>query len=720
MTLKRNHSTSSGTSRIQAPKTQAKRIQLSLGTKILFSLVITILFFVGLECVLALTGPKPVTQLDDPFVGFSARLPLMELSTNELGEQILSTADNKRRWFNAQSFPKSKAKGTIRVFCMGGSTTYGHPYSDSTSFAGWLREFLPIVDPEHGWEVINAGGISYASYRVAALMEELAQYEPDLFIVYSVHNEFLERRTYQNMFDTPAFQLQSQAWLSGTRTWAMADWLIQRVRSSGVRKDSKAGSKADVLKPEVDEMLNHTIGPVDYHRDDLWRANVVRHYESNLRRMIAIANRVGAKIVFITPAANEKDCSPFKSEYDPKLTPADHERLIAIQNRAYQDEHASQPERALEYLKSAIEIDPTFPEYHYRAGHSLLSLQRNAEAFQTFRRALNLDVCPLRAVDEIRQAIDRVASETKVPTVDFEKRLRQLSDLEHGHSIFGDEYFMDHVHPTIDINRWLSLWIIDELQSLGGIRGQSVNSPSIVEQCAVAEEKLLANLDPQSQGIALRNLAKVLHWAGKYDEALRHAQDALVILSDDPESRFVLAGCLRNIGRRDEALVEYEKLFSTGSDYPRAYEPFGHLLAELGRYEQAKAYLILATLHNEKSSNAYFTLGVVHLRLGEFDFAVESLERSNQIFPNDPETLYYLAEAKSKLGQHGDAVTLFQQILGKGVRSADVHYRFGLALLEVNQPAEAVRQFELAIQMEPNWEDVREALKKASEQSNRP
>jgi hypothetical protein len=79
---------------------------------------------------------------------------------------------------------------------MGGSTTYGHPYEDPTSFCGWLRELLNAAAPDHRWEVVNAGGISYASYRVALLMEELAGYQPDLFIIYSGHNEFLERRSY--------------------------------------------------------------------------------------------------------------------------------------------------------------------------------------------------------------------------------------------------------------------------------------------------------------------------------------------------------------------------------------------------------------------------------------------------------------------------------------------------------------------------------------------
>ena len=115
--------------------------------------------------------------------------------------QWLVTAQNKRGYFNVQGFPQVKAPGTYRIFTLGGSTTYGRPYDDKTSFSGWLREFLPMADSQRNWEVINAGGISYASYRVAHLMEELVNYQPDLFIIYTGHNEFLEERTYGQIRD---------------------------------------------------------------------------------------------------------------------------------------------------------------------------------------------------------------------------------------------------------------------------------------------------------------------------------------------------------------------------------------------------------------------------------------------------------------------------------------------------------------------------------------
>ncbi len=692
-------------------RTRQKR-KVSLRKKILFSALTTILFFVTLECALTLVGVQPKSNNEDPFVGFSGLLPLMELSTNELGEQILSTAQNKRHWFNAQSFPKLKKPRTKRIFCMGGSTTYGHPYWDSTSFAGWLREFLPIVDSSHNWEVINAGGISYASYRVAALMEELTQYEPDIFVVYSVHNEFLERRTYQNMFDKSPLSLNSQAMLARTRTWELADRILKRARKlvTAPKPTDSTKSNADLLQGEVDEILNHTIGPVDYHRDAEWRAQVLQHYESNLRRMVLIARRAGAKIVFITPTANEKNCSPFKSEYDQNVTPSEHERLMTLVRQSNSGEIATDATKTLQFLIEAVAIDPHYAETHFRLGQAYMFLERYSEAQLAFSRSLNEDVCPLRAVDEIRQAIERVVRDSHCPMVDFEQRLRTLCETENGHTVLGDEYFLDHVHPTIDVNRQLALWIIEELQANGMVQGKRLIDMVLADEFTKAEEKVLGQIDREAQGFALRNLAKVLHWAGKFEEAAPRARDVLNIIPNDPESRFILASCLSNTGQKEEAIDEYDRLFANGGDYPRGYHPFGELLAEIGNLEQAKAYLLMAVLYNQKNAGAYYSLGLVHLRLKEFQFSVESLEASNRLYPDNAQTLFFLAQANAGRGDHSEAISLYEKILAKGARAANIHYQFGLSLLADNQQAKAIQQFDAALEIAPDWEEVQEQL----------
>ena len=131
-----------------------------------------VLFFSLLEALLFLLGVTPSLYDEDPYLGFSGSTPLFVAKS---GEPRMETARNKQRWFNYQTFLIDKAPDTLRIFCLGGSTTYGRPYEDPHSFCGWLREYLPEADSSKQYEVINAGGISYASYRLSHLMEELIE-----------------------------------------------------------------------------------------------------------------------------------------------------------------------------------------------------------------------------------------------------------------------------------------------------------------------------------------------------------------------------------------------------------------------------------------------------------------------------------------------------------------------------------------------------------------
>jgi tetratricopeptide (TPR) repeat protein len=219
--------------------------------------------------------------------------------------------------------------------------------------------------------------------------------------------------------------------------------------------------------------------------------------------------------------------------------------------------------------------------------------------------------------------------------VDFETRLRRLCTREHGNGILGEEYFLDHVHPTIDLNRRLALWIIEDLQAQRIVGGRSVTDPALEQKIAEVQTQVLSQLDLEAEAFALRNLAKVLHWAGKYAEALPRARDTLELVPGDPESRYIVASCLNNLGRVEQALQEYELLFSDGVGFPRAYQSYGELLAANNQLEKAKAYLLLAVLRNPQNAGAYESLAAVHLQLNEPEFAEEALQEANRLDPRN-------------------------------------------------------------------------------------
>ena len=151
-------------------------VKVPVPKKLLFAIITVVILFAAVEIVLLAVGVRTVLYDEDPYVGFSSHIPLFVEQTDPNGNKIMVTARNKLQFFNKQQFTSKKSAGTYRIFCMGGSTTFGRPYDDMTSFCGWLRAMLPKADPSRKWELVNAGGVSYASYRVAALMAELVRY----------------------------------------------------------------------------------------------------------------------------------------------------------------------------------------------------------------------------------------------------------------------------------------------------------------------------------------------------------------------------------------------------------------------------------------------------------------------------------------------------------------------------------------------------------------
>lgn len=462
----------------------------------LFTLIIVSAFFGVMEVVLAVAGVRPLLLTEDPFVGFAENVPQFVPGTRPDGTPILRTARNKRSLFNYQEFPREKRPDSYRIFCMGGSTTYGRPYFDEVSFCGWLRAYLQAADPTRNWEVINAGGVSFASYRVTRLMSELGQYQPDLFIVYSGQNEFLEQRSYGGLIDQPDWLINLNASLSGTRVYTAMTHLIEAVQPDALAR-AQARSQ---LNGEVDEILNHTIGPQSYQRDDTLKQHILTHYRLNLLRMVKLARSVDADILFVQPAVNLKDMSPFKSAHRDGLDAAALQAWQALYARAGELQAAGDAAAALAVYREALALDDRYAELHYRVGQVLFSLERYGEAEQAFQRALEEDIAPLRMLGAMQQSVAAVAAEEEVPLVDFPGILRTAYRAQYPHAVFGKEFFVDHVHTNMEGYRLLGLALFDELVRAG------VATPDAGWNAARREavrESVIASLDPRDTARSL-------------------------------------------------------------------------------------------------------------------------------------------------------------------------------------------------------------------------
>ena len=248
------------------------------------------------EGVLRAYVPDPGVIEEDPYISFGELRPLFE--PNASGN-LFETAPERLRYFCSQSFAAIKSAKTYRVFCLGGSTVQGRPLSVETAFSTWLKLNLQVLCPDRAIEMVNCGGISYASYRLVPLMKELLHYQPDLFILYTGHNEFLEDRTYRRLKNVPRVLIGLHHRLLRLRTYQLVD---RYLASRGNSDEAKT-----VLSTEVKTKLDVKTGLSTYHRDPVWQRGIIEHFRRNLEVLVQTAQRADVPIILMNPVSNLKD-----------------------------------------------------------------------------------------------------------------------------------------------------------------------------------------------------------------------------------------------------------------------------------------------------------------------------------------------------------------------------------------------------------------------------
>jgi tetratricopeptide (TPR) repeat protein len=421
-----------------------------------FAVLAGLLPLVALEAGLRLCDVGRPAEAPDPFAGFNQNFPLFERQG-----AVYRTARARAPFIAPQEFPADKPRGSFRMFCFGGSTVYGHPYTGETAFPKWLELELAGRDPARAWQAINCGGVSYASYRIAPMVQEVLHYQPDLIIVATGHNEFLEDRTYHSL------KTRSALW-SGLQRTVYSLHTVNLVRQSLFRDRATARSSAAVstdggeLSPHVNTRLDYASGYASYRRDEVWWQNVVAQYDESVRQIVAACRAAHVPVLLVRLGSNLRDCPPYKSEHRAGLAPGAEADWQAAFDLATANERTDLP-RALHFYQEAAAIDADYALLNFRIARTLDRLGRPTEALPYFERAKDTDICPLRITAPLEHTLLRIAAETDTPLVDAAQIIAARSP----DGIPGNDWYVDHVHPSIGGHQLIARTIAAQFPARG-------------------------------------------------------------------------------------------------------------------------------------------------------------------------------------------------------------------------------------------------------------
>ncbi len=204
--------------------------------------------------------------------------------------RYLITHPNKTIAFQNQRFLRNKPDGTLRIFFLGGSSV-NYVHYEQPGLAERLEEKLSPNYKEV--EIINCGGLSYGTHRLVLIAREIMNYEPDLVMIYSGHNEFEEiEQLHLARVQTTKLQriLYSSAAMRFVRD-RIAGYRISKLESEHNRR-----MLAQSL-PDAGKGWNHVFTPEEI-------AERMEKYKQNLDEIIRLCKGKNIKIIIATVPSN--------------------------------------------------------------------------------------------------------------------------------------------------------------------------------------------------------------------------------------------------------------------------------------------------------------------------------------------------------------------------------------------------------------------------------
>ncbi len=394
---------------------------------------------------------------DDPYIHFGRVTSFFE---DEVFDGVAHKEVKSRELYRERDvfFPTQKVTGTFRIFCIGSSASAGWPHPKEEIYSEYLESALELAYPSREFEVLNVSADAYAAYRNRLIFREILAFQPDLIIIYTGNNEFLEPRLYSTRprwYDPlAALAKRSRAYELIRGSTLSSKWFPENTFSAQSR-----GGIAYEQWSKIEEL------PLVLHTDPDQLEKVVEHYEFSITSMLQTAKDKGIPIILLTVPVNLRDWQPNVSVVSAQ----------GDQEKAWRKEYLAgraallktDAKLAVEALTRAAGLDGGHAATHYYLGRAFEADGRMDEAYASYDRARDLDANPFRAISRFNAIIRRTGkSFDNVKVVDMEAHFRAAS---HPHAP-GFDLFVDYVHPSKKGNLLVAKTVYDTIVA-GGLLG---------------------------------------------------------------------------------------------------------------------------------------------------------------------------------------------------------------------------------------------------------
>lgn len=301
---------------------------------------------------------------------------------------------------------------SFRILAFGESTVQGVP-EGAYGFTSFLAHELRRLVPGRALELHNLAQAGVGSASVRDAFAHSLDAEPDLAIVLMGHNEFLVAER--------------------TRGWRGA---LLRLRERSQLATALARALGRDVAPEPP--LPDAIAPV-WQGSDAQRA-VIEEFRANLDAIGAMARERGIPLILCTAPANLADWPPAFLRVE-RPDAAEHAEAVRSLRALLAEGRSAQARDEARIARQRFGDDAMLL---YLEGRALRAQGELAQARELFRRALDRDLVPRRALGSMNELVRAAAQQPGVQLVDAV----QLFAQDAADGLVGFELVCDNCHPT--------------------------------------------------------------------------------------------------------------------------------------------------------------------------------------------------------------------------------------------------------------------------------
>ncbi len=221
-----------------------------------------------------------------------------------------------------------------------------------------------------------------------------------------------------------------------------------------------------------------------------------------------------------------------------------------------------------------------------------------------------------------------------------------------------------------------------------------------------------------------RNLGLAFYKTAMYDEAGREFHRVVELRSADPQAHFYLGLVSLRQGRWGDAVDALRLAAEKGGGRPEVLHNLGVALEHLGRLGEAEAAFAEAAARAKDDWRVMLGWGIVALKRGQGERAVERLDRARGLAPGGmpPSALWYWARSLAALlaGREAEALPLAEEGLSRFPRNAPLRNNIAVLCERRGELDRAEQLLTAALEEDPSLPQLSKNLGDLFYRSGRP